>query len=618
PCYNLKNFSHTKRIGNLNRQFYDNEREIDLAEQKSLRSRESKVVVARTVVFVAAAGSFAIGWDTHTHFCYIIAALLAMIFVRLVNYHDDIKRRKRFLKSRLTVLNSYIARARGTWRKRSNDGSIYLKNNRPQDVDLHIFGEGSIFQYICAARTKRGRDLLAAAFNPEPPDFNEVRNRQRGVAELLQRPRLSLDLEAYARLMPNNHDTSELIVSVEEELPPLGKIYRLRFVMPAIVLAACVAAFYGLVDVYLPLFVMLFNLVIAIVAIPAVNELLAPFNIISKELRLYRTIFERLESTNFSSKRLSAIRDILTDEMSAAQKLQTLSLLVDAANARHNPLFFIPGNALFLADFFIVTAFRRWRVDAAQHLRTWLDAFAEMEVLISLASIGQTRTTYCFPTFYEEAEPHLTVEGLTSLLVADAKGVPNDVELKAGTTIITGANMSGKTTWIRTLAAAVMVAYSGAPVCAKSFAVSRLAVMTSIRVNDDLSQGVSTFYAELLRIKSMIEYTERKLPMLACIDEIFKGTNVNDRVIGAKEAIRRLTNDRSITLVTTHDFQLCDMVDENEHISNAHFEEYYENDEIKFDFKLRNGRTHTTNAKYLLRMAGILPPEETKSLVPSP
>ncbi len=602
----------------MNRQFYDNEREIDLAEQKSLRSRESKVVIARTVVFVAAAGSFAIGWDTHTHYCYIIAALLAMIFVRLVNYHDDIKRRKRFLKSRLTVLNSYIARARGTWRKRSNDGSIYLKNNRPQDVDLHIFGEGSIFQYICAARTKRGRDLLAAAFNPEPPDFNEVRNRQRGVAELLQRPRLSLDLEAYARLMPNNHDTSELIVSVEEELPPLGKIYRLRFVMPAIVLATCVAAFYGLVDVYLPLFVMLFNLVIAIVAIPAVNELLAPFNIISKELRLYRTIFERLESTNFSSKRLSAIRDILTDEMSAAQKLQTLSLLVDAANARHNPLFFIPGNALFLADFFIVTAFRRWRVDASQHLRTWLDAFAEMEVLISLASIGQTRTTYCFPTFYEEAEPHLTVEGLTSLLVADAKGVPNDVELKAGTTIITGANMSGKTTWIRTLAAAVIVAYSGAPVCAKSFAVSRLAVMTSIRVNDDLSQGVSTFYAELLRIKSMIEYTERKLPMLACIDEIFKGTNVNDRVIGAKEAIRRLTNDRSITLVTTHDFQLCDMVDENEHISNAHFEEYYENDEIKFDFKLRNGRTHTTNAKYLLRMAGILPPEETKSLVPSP
>ncbi len=596
----------------MNREFYDNEREIDLAEQKTLHKREKKIVAARSITFLAAVGSFALGWDWGLHYCYIVAALLAMIFIRLMNYHDDLKQRKRFLKSRMTVVNSYIARARGTWRNRSNDGSIYLKNGRPQDVDLHIFGEGSIFQYICAARTKRGRDLLAEAFNPEPPDFNAVRNRQRGVAELLQRPRLSMDLEAYARLMPNNHDTSELIVSVEEELPPLGKIYLLRFVMPAILILSCVAAWHGLINEFVPPVVMAFSLIIAVAAIPAVNELLAPLKVISKELRLYRAIFERLESTNFSSVRLTAIRDILTDEVSAAQKLKELSLLVDAANARYNPLFFILGNGLFLADFYLVAAFMRWRQDAAQHLRTWLDAFAEMEVLISLASIGQTRTTYCFPTFYEEEEPHLSVEGLTSLLVADTKGVPNDVELRAGTTIITGANMSGKTTWIRTLAAAVMVAYSGAPVCAKSFAVSRLAVLTSIRVNDDLSQGVSTFYAELLRIKSMIEYTEQKRPMLACIDEIFKGTNVNDRVIGAKEAIRRLTNDRSITLVTTHDFQLCDMVDENPHISNAHFEEYYEGDEIKFDFKLRKGRTHTTNAKYLLRLAGILPPEKVK------
>ena len=592
------------------RQFYDNEREIDLAEQKILHKREKKIVAARTIIFLAAVASFAVGWDTNANYSYIIAAILAMIFVRLMNYHDDLKRRKRFLKSRLTVLNSYISRARGTWRKRSNDGSVYLKNNRPQDVDLHIFGEGSIFQYICAARTKRGRDLLAAAFNPEPPDFDRIRARQRGVAELLQRPRLSLDLEAYARLMPNNHDTSELIVSVEEELPPLKKIYLLRFVMPIILIATCIAAWHGLVNIYLPAFIVLFNLAIAIAAIPAINELLAPLKIISKELRLYRRIFERIESTNFSSNRLTAVHDLLTDEISAAQKLKELELLVDAANARYNPIFFILGNGIFLSDFFLVKAFMNWRAVAAIHLRFWLDVFAEMEVLISLASIGQTRTTYCFPTFYEEPEPHLTVEGLTSLLVADNKGVPNDVELKAGTTIITGANMSGKTTWIRTLAAAVMVAYSGAPVCAKKFAVSRLAVMTSIRVNDDISQGVSTFYAELLRIKSMIEYTEKKLPMLACIDEIFKGTNVNDRVIGAKEAIRRLTNEHSITLVTTHDFQLCDMVDENTHISNAHFEEHYEGDEIKFDFKLRKGRTHTTNAKYLLRLAGILPPED--------
>ena len=140
----------------MNRQFYDNEREIDLAEQKTLHKREKKIIAARTLTFTAAFVSFSFAWDNGINYLYIVALLLAMIFVRLMNYHDELKRRRRFLKSRMTVVNSYIARARGTWRNRSNDGSIYLKNNRPQDVDLHIFGEGSIFQYICAARTKRG------------------------------------------------------------------------------------------------------------------------------------------------------------------------------------------------------------------------------------------------------------------------------------------------------------------------------------------------------------------------------------------------------------------------------------------------------------------------------
>ena len=224
---------------------------------------------------------------------------------------------------------------------------------------------------------------------------------------------------------------------------------------------------------------------------------------------------------------------------------------------------------------------------------------------MSFASIGQTRTNYCFPKLLDRDTPRIKARNLASLLIADKKAVANDADLRAGTTIITGANMSGKTTWIRTLASAVLLAYAGAPVCAESFSVSKMAIFTSIRVNDDISQGMSTFYAELLRIKSMIEFSEKKLPMLICIDEIFKGTNEDDRIMGAKEAIKRLTNGLSITLVTTHDFDLCSM----EKISNAHFQEYYEGDKIKFDFKVREGRCTTTNAKYLLKMAGILKSE---------
>ena len=590
----------------MNKAFYDNEREIDLDEQKRLYRREKKISYARTGIFIAGVISFALGNDGYHH-AYIGAGILFMIFISLVGRHDEIKSRQKFLISRLNVLNSYIVRERGTWRKRSNDGGNYLDSERPQDVDLYIFGPGSIFQYICAARTKRGRDRLAESFSPIPPeDFNEIRIRQKGVAELLQRPRLCLDLEALARLMPNNHDTTPLIKSMEEPLPSVSKIFYLRFLpLPALIILAAL----GTADIIenISMFVLMsiipvVSLAISFVMMSRTSEILKPLKTLSKELKLYQAIFERLESTDFSSSSMQKIRTALTDEVSAAEKLKLLNLLVRFVNTRKNPVAYLLGNAIFMMDFFCAAAFISWRKTAAKHLHKWIDAWSEAEVLISLASIGQTRKTYCFPTLIDNPAPHISAKNLSSLLIANKKAVANSVDLTAGTTIITGANMSGKTTWIRTIAGAVILAYAGAPVCAESFSVSKLAVFTSIRVNDDIGQGLSTFYAELLRIKSMIEYGEKNLPMLICIDEIFKGTNEADRLMGAKVAIKRLTNPRSITLVTTHDFELCEM----ENISNAHFEEYYENNEIKFDYKMRDGRCTTTNAKFLLRMVGIL------------
>ena len=149
----------------MNKAFYDNEREIDLTEQRSLHRREKKIIPTRIGIFFAVIFAFWIGWKFNYHSAYLGAAILFMIFIRLVSYHNELKSRQKFLISRLNVLNSYIVRARGTWRNRSQTGEIYLKNDRPQDVDLHIFGTGSIFQYICAARTNRGRDRLAEAFS---------------------------------------------------------------------------------------------------------------------------------------------------------------------------------------------------------------------------------------------------------------------------------------------------------------------------------------------------------------------------------------------------------------------------------------------------------------------
>ena len=592
----------------MNRQFYDNEREIDLAEQKNLHHRSKQVVLARTIIFAAIIICLAAGYDGFKYF-YASAIVLFLMFLRLVKYHEENRYNQTFLKSRLSVLNSYISRAGGTWRKRSNDGSIYLKNDRPQDVDLHVFGAGSIFQYICAARTKRGRDRLAESLSPVPPsNFKTVRFRQKGVAELLTRPRLSLDLEAFGRLLPNNHDTTKLIELMEEHLPKISPMVHLRFLPLPLLIILIVLFYHGFIDNILVLStVPLISLTISIMFLRRTSEFLKPLQTISHELRLYKDIFNRIEDTDFHSACLSKIRDSLTKEISASEELQRLSILVDVVSTRRNPVFFILGNALFLLDFQCISTFLNMRKNASKHLRHWIDAWSEMEVLLSLASIGQTRTTFCFPKLVDNETPYIEAHRLSSLLIADKKAVENDANLVAGTTIITGSNMSGKTTWIRTLASSILLAYAGAPVCAESFSVSRMFIFTSIRVNDDISQGLSTFYAELLRIKNMVEFSQNKKPMLICIDEIFKGTNSADRIVGAKEAIRRLTNDWSITLVTTHDFELCDLTSNNNvPVNNAHFEEYYEGEEIHFDFKIREGRCHTTNAKYLLKIAGII------------
>lgn len=595
----------------MNKEFYDNEREIDLNEQKDLHLREKKVSWARVVIFLGMVASFGVGYDYYRE-GYWGGAILLLIFIRFVSYHDEIKSRQKFLTSRLNVLNSYIVRARGTWRKRSQDGSCYLKNDRPQDTDLYIFGAGSIFQYICAARTKRGRDRLAESLSPIPPkDFNAVRIRQNGVAELLQRPRLSLDLEAFARLMQDNHDTTQLLKAVEEPLKQSTKFLYVRFLPFPLFVLQCFLTYQEILSpLFLP-FVPLFSISLALILFRYTAEILKPLEMLSKELKLYQAIFERIESTDFSSRSLRNIRDALTGDVSAAHNLKYLSLLVQIVGTTKNPFAYLVFNALFLMDFFSAAAFLSWRKTAANHLRKWIDAWSEMEVLISFASIGQTRKNYCFPKLLDGDNPRIKAKNLTSLLIADKNAVPNSADLRACTTIITGANMSGKTTWIRTLASSVLLAYAGAPVCADSFSVSRMAIFTSIRVNDDISQGMSTFYAELLRIKSMIEYSQKKLPMLICIDEIFKGTNEEDRLLGAKEAIKRLTNKRSITLVTTHDFELCYMSSKNDiPILNAHFQEYYEDEKIKFDFQLREGRCTTTNAKYLLKLTGILIDED--------
>ena len=590
----------------MNKNFFQAARETDLAEKRRLDRRGQMLSWLRLTTFFLCLLALAAAWDTGALEIYLVAVALACCFTALLRRHGRLFEQRLLLESHIAALSNFLARFSGEWHNFPVTGAEYLKDELPQAQDLSLFGADSIYQYLCAARTKAGRDRLADALSPFPADLPLARKRQKAVEELIARPRLVLDLTAAAALLPDGHDTKPLLAALQRntEKPYAGTAF-IAWVLPAALALAIVGASLSLIGWTMPAMLVLLQFLIAFALGRRTAAAQKPLAAMHRELRLYERLFSRLEDTTFQSPHLIALQAQLKAG-GAARSLRRLAALADHAHTRHNLIFLLLANAFFLSDLHFAHRIAHWQEEAAAHLGDWLAVWAETEVLLSLSTVGLVREMYAFPELLEDASPRLEAKNLTHLLIPEEKAVPNDIDATAGTRIITGSNMSGKTTYLRTVASACVLAYAGAPVPGERLCLSPLHIFTSIRVTDDAAHGLSTFYAEILRIKSMMAFKEKKLPMLIVIDEIFKGTNSADRLIGAREAISRLTGADFITLVSTHDFELCEIESDAAPVTNWHFEESYEDDKLLFDYKIKEGRCTTRNAQYLLKMAGIM------------
>ena len=590
----------------MNKNFFQAARETDLAEKRRLDRRGQLLSWLRLTTFFLCLLALAAAWDTGALEIYLVAVALACCFTALLRRHGRLFEQRLLLESHIAALSNFLARFSGEWHNFPVTGAEYLRDELPQAQDLSLFGADSIYQYLCAARTKAGRDRLADALSPFPADLTLARKRQKAVEELIARPRLVLDLTAAAALLPDGHDTKPLLAALQRntEKPYAGTAF-IAWVLPAALALAVVGASLSLIGWTMPAMLVLLQFLIAFALGRRTAAAQKPLAAMHRELRLYERLFSRLEDATFQSPHLIALQAQLKAG-GAARSLRRLAALADHAHTRHNLIFLLLANAFFLSDLHFAHRIAHWQEKAAAHLGDWLAVWAETEVLLSLSTVGLVREVYTFPELLEDASPRLEAKNLTHLLIPEEKAVPNDIDATAGTRIITGSNMSGKTTYLRTVASACVLAYAGAPVPGERFRLSPLHIFTSIRVTDDAAHGLSTFYAEILRIKSMMAFKEKRLPMLIVIDEIFKGTNSADRLIGAREAISRLTGADFITLVSTHDFELCEIESDAAPVTNWHFEESYEDDKLLFDYKIKEGRCTTRNAQYLLKMAGIM------------
>jgi len=599
---------------------------IRSAAAKRLDVRAKRLSSARLIVFLAGVAlAFAVFAAKRVPAPWL--ALPAVAFVALVVRHDRAlqaharaERAAAFYERGLARLERRPARtgsdAGGAGPQpatRSGDGAGAENGDRFLDAehlyaaDLDLFGPRSLFALLCSARTRAGEETLAAWLRaPAAPE--EVRARQAAVAELRGR----LDLREELALLGDDvrAGLAPEALAAWGTAPSVGAPTALRVTLAlaaALLVAAVAATLLG--APLLPLVLGIGGLAFGLAATQRrrVQAIVRGVGRPGRDLALLAALLARVEAERFQAPRLVALRAALdTGGVAPSKRVARLRLLVDLIDARRNQLF-APIAALTLWTTQLALAIEAWRRDFGPAVVRWLAAVGELEALCALAGFAYEHPASPFPEIVE-GEALYDAEGLVHPLLPPERAVPNDVRLDAALRLllVSGSNMSGKSTLLRSVGVNAVLALAGAPVCARRLRLSPLSLGASIRVQDSLQEGASRFYAEITRLGRIVRRAEESPPLLFLLDEILAGTNSHDRRIGAAAIVRGLVERGAVGLVTTHDLALAKIADElAPRARNVHFEDQLVGGEMRFDYRLHDGVVTHSNALALMRAVGL-------------
>ena len=528
-------------------------------------------------------------------------------YAGLVIVHDRLKRRAARTRRAAEFYEKGLKRLDGTWPGTGVSGARFLREEHPYAADLDVFGVGSLFERLCTARTRAGEETLAA-WLLEPAGPVTIAARHAAVDEL--RPQLDLreDLELIGVEVRAGIDPDAL--AAWGRAP--GVFHARGLALTATVLATLamlsLLAWFTTDVGLLPLFVVIvLEVGFAFCVKGRVHQVLEPVERRAHDLVLLSELLARLEREPFQAPALVRLRDALeTGGAPASRRIARLARLLHLLETKDNQLF-APLAALWLWTFHLARAIDAWRVDTGPEIAGWLAAAGEFEALSALASYAYENPADPFP---EVVEGPVAFEGLAvghPLIPADSC-VRNDLRLAGAVKVllVSGSNMSGKSTLLRTVGVNAVLALAGAPVCAKRLRLSVLAIGATLRVQDSLQAGRSRFYAEITRVRQLVALAEGPRPLLFLLDEIFHGTNSHDRAIGAGAVVRGLIDRGAIGLVTTHDLALATLADElAPRAENVHFEDQLVDGTMRFDYRMRPGVVQHSNALALMRAVGL-------------
>jgi hypothetical protein len=553
------------------------------------------------------------------------------VSIVLLFYHERVTRAWHRSLRAVAFYENGLARLRDDWKGRGQSGTRFQDDTHPYAGDLDLFGAGSLFELLCTARTRTGEDTLASwLLHAAAPD--EIRARQSAVAEL--RPLLDLreDLALLGGDVPAGVDFNALAAWGNE--PPLLTARWPRWAALALggltttALVGWLLTLFGLLDDgsafgrffdelrSLPFaFLLLVQLSFAAWFFRRVQQVLAAVERRGRDLALLSNVLARLEDATFTAARLRELRIALDTTahphggraIPPSQRIAQLGNLLDLLHSRRNQLF-LPLAYLLMWGTQMAHAIERWRAVAGPAIGRWLAVVGQFEALCALAAYAYENPEDPFPEIVTGGAPCYDGEQLGHPLLPESHCVRNDLRLIDGLRIliVSGSNMSGKSTFLRTAGINAVLALAGAPVRARRLRLSPLAVGATLRIQDSLQQGRSRFYAEILRVRQIVDLTRGPVPLFFLLDEIFAGTNSHDRRQGAEAIVRGLVEAGALGLVTTHDLSLTHIAEQlGPRAANVHFADHFENGEIKFDYRLQPGVVRHSNALALMRAVGL-------------
>jgi hypothetical protein len=607
---------------------YRERRRARLEEAALWARRELWVSIARLLTAVAAITVAWLAIQSRVLPLPTVAVPIAL-FLGLLSVHERILRRRTRAQRGAAFYEEGLLRLEGRWAGMGSAGRRFAEQN-PHHLyagDLDLFGEGSLFELLCRARTRGGEEVLATwLLSPAVPE--EVLERQGAVTELSSLIDLREQLATLGAEVRSDLDPEDLLRwSRGGALLDHHAGWRWATGLAGAANVAAALAWWplGLGPTWLLALATLEALLFALLR-SRLRQMTSGVERSARDLEKISESLDLLQQQSFTSSWLQVRQGRLRSReapggTTAAEAIDRLRRLVELRDSQRNP-FFAPIALLLLWGSQLGLAIDGWRARHGTQIETWLEVLSEIEAIASLAAFAAENPSYCLPRFAPPQHPFVTASGLGHPLLGQGDACElNDVSLgtapdcESQALVISGSNMSGKSTFLRACGTNVVLALAGAPVRARTMSLAPLAIGASIQVSDSLREGSSKFYAEITRLRSILDLCNEGLPVLFLLDEILHGTNSHDRRIGAEAVVRALLDRGAIGLVTTHDLALAAMATSTEsatpgepgppRLLNKHFVDTLSGGKITFDYQLRDGVVQRSNALALMREVGL-------------